>query len=221
MFRLHLFSAPRAESCEKSVGPSNLSQGASDNRVESAMAASPMTDEPTNPYAPPASDTDGAVWPQQGSDAALLADRGSRLGGAILDRLMLIGAALPGYLMILAHKSDLQNMFIGVALMAVMVLPLVIYQWYLISTTGQSLAKKWLRMRVVKVDGAPVDFVSGVLLRSWVIELIGAAFGFVLGAGGIGGGLTNVFGIVNALFIFGPAQRCLHDYIAGTKVVVA
>ena len=33
--------------------------------------------------------------------------------------------------------------------------------------------------------------------------------------GHIRGGL----GLVNVLFIFGPERRCVHDYIAGTKVI--
>ena len=30
-----------------------------------------------------------------------------------------------------------------------------------------------------------------------------------------------ILGLVNILFIFGPEKRCLHDYIAGTRVIKA
>ncbi len=178
--------------------------------------------DPVNPYLPPSSDVDGAVWPEQNdSDSQMLADRGSRFGGALIDNLLYIAAAAPGGIMIFYNLRELGNMMIGVALILVLLLPLAIYQWYLISTTGQSLAKKWLRMRIVKMDGSRVDFVSGVLLRIWVPGLIAGAIGFVTGAAGAGDSLSRIFNLVDALFIFGAGSRCLHDYIAGTKVVRA
>jgi hypothetical protein len=43
------------------------------------------------------------------------------------------------------------------------------YQWYLLSTTGQTLGKRWSGIRIVKVDGSPLTFVSAVLVRSWAV----------------------------------------------------
>ena len=93
----------------------------------------------------------------------------------------------------------------GLALLA-----LWAYQAYRVSTTGQTLAKKWLAIRVVKIDDTPVNFVSGVLLRGilpWFLGII-PYLGFV-------------FSLTDALFIFGEQRRCLHDLLAGTKVVTA
>ena len=45
---------------------------------------------------------------------------------------------------------------------------LLAYQWYLISTRGQTIAKRWLGMKIIRNTGAPVDFVSGVILRTWI-----------------------------------------------------
>ena len=53
--------------------------------------------------------------------------------------------------------------------MGLMVLAFMGYQWYLISTTGQSLAKRWMGIKIVRIDGTPVNFVNGVILRSWVM----------------------------------------------------
>jgi uncharacterized RDD family membrane protein YckC len=78
-----------------------------------------------------------------------------------------------------------------------------------VATTGQSLGKKWLGIKIVKMDGTEVDLVSGVILRSWVI-----------------GGCTYIpyvgscVWLLDALWIFGQEQRCLHDHIANTKVIV-
>jgi uncharacterized RDD family membrane protein YckC len=79
-----------------------------------------------------------------------------------------------------------------------------------VSTTGQTLAKKWMGIKVVKTDGSPVNFVSGVLLREWI--LMGASAIPYIG---------SVVGIVDAVMIFNQARRCLHDQIAGTKVILA
>ena len=65
-----------------------------------------------------------------------------------------------------------------------------------------------LGMKIVKTDGSDVNFVSGVILRSWVT-------GALSNIPFIGG----IIGLVDALMIFGEEHRCLHDHIAGTKVI--
>ncbi len=84
-------------------------------------------------------------------------------------------------------------------------------QCVLISMRGQSLGKVVCGTRIVKVsDGTKVGFLHGFLLRGtvpFVIELI-PLLGFL-------------FWIVDSCFIFGEEKRCVHDYIAGTRVVKA
>jgi uncharacterized RDD family membrane protein YckC len=99
----------------------------------------------------------------------------------------------------------------GMALLGVF--GLAVYQWHLLSTTGQSLGKKWLKIRIVKVDGSPVDFGSAVLLRSWAFYAL-AGVGSLLVIG-------SVLPLIDALMIFADDRRCLRDHLAGTKVVVA
>lgn len=172
-----------------------------------------------NPYAPPTADTDQAIWPtQQAGDEPLLADRGTRLGAAILDTLLYAACMIPGIVIgtmsgLTDHSYGQEKVYTIVGLGILFVLPLAIYQWYKIATTGQSLAKKWLRIRIVKMDNSPVDFVSGVLLRAWVPQIIFTVVNAVVS--------VNILGLVDVLWIFGNARRCLHDYIAGTKVVLA
>ncbi len=176
-----------------------------------------------NPYAPPAADVNfgaGIVAPDM---AQIPAERGTRLGAALLDGLLALAVVLPGLLMVFVSHSPA-----GLPIMLIPVLALFIYQWYLISTRGQSIAKGWLRIKIVKLDGSPCGFLNGVLLRVWVTAFIAAGVGMVLG---IGGGLNafsgtrtpsfNPFTLVDALFIFGASRRCLHDLIAGTKVIKA
>ena len=157
-----------------------------------------------NPYQAPASPFSDPI------DDHVLADRGTRLGAAIVDFLLVVGVMLPGLLGFAMFNDEESGFFAAVGLAGIGLLALGIYQIYLVSTTGQSLAKKWLGIRIVKLDGSPCGFVHGVVLRSWVISALGQIP--LVGA---------IVAIVDPLMIFGEERRCLHDLIAGTKVVVA
>lgn len=172
-----------------------------------------------NPYAPPTADVDQGLQLQHGD--YVLADRGTRLGAALIDGLLSVAAALPAGLILgftiynntrgNTGVGDLEVMTIGlIALMVLMVFAFMGYQWYLISTTGQTLAKRWLGIQIVRVDGTPLGFVNGVILRSWVMSALSNIpfVGFIAA-------------LVNPLMIFGEERRCLHDHIAGTRVIVA
>lgn len=172
-----------------------------------------------NPYAPPTADIHQGA--QLGLDGQyVLADRGTRLGAALIDGLLLFAAMLPAGVilafMVYASTSggSMRNnefaIFGLMGVMGLMVLAFMGYQWYLISTTGQSLAKRWMGIKIVRIDGTPVNFVNGVILRSWVMGLLGNIP--VLGP---------IASLVNPLMIFGEERRCLHDHIAGTRVIVA
>ncbi len=95
------------------------------------------------------------------------------------------------------------------------------YQAYLIATTGQSLAKRFLKIKIVRDDGSPAGFVHGVLLRDGVLLVA-----TLLAMGALGGSQSavlvgTIFGLADCLAIFGDDRRCVHDYLAGTKVVPA
>lgn len=161
-----------------------------------------------NPYAAPVSDA-APSW-QMGTDDHLLASRGSRFAGSLLDGLIYMVVALPVAFLTMDFGSmgpepDVVDIY---AKIGIPILLVAVVQWYLISTTGQSLAKKMLGMKIIKTTGEDVNFVSGVLLRSWVPAFIG----WIPLVGGF-------FGLVDALFIFGEEHQCIHDKIAGTKVI--
>jgi uncharacterized RDD family membrane protein YckC len=166
-----------------------------------------------HPYAPPVSGGELGA-PELGLDGSdhILAGRGTRLAAALIDGGLMLAAALPGGILAgtMAIADSDAGLAAGIALMVVCILALAIYQMVLISTHGQSLAKRWMGIKIIKLDGSPCGFVHGVVLRSWVMALIGQV-PFV-GA---------VVGLVDPLLIFGDERRCLHDLIAGTKVILA
>lgn len=169
-------------------------------------------DKPANPYAPPSASSDlyeGAP----DSELQILAERGTRLGAAFLDGLLAIITMSPVFFSgawSTRRGFDPGGHLAMFGIAAVLFLGLMSYQWYLIATLGQSLGKKWLSIKIVKLDGSPVGFVHGVLLRSWITGFLGAI-------PYIGGCIS----LVDVLMIFGNERRCLHDQIAGTKVIVA
>jgi len=137
----------------------------------------------------------------------LPAGRGMRLAGAILDRLIYLVGIAPGVIIMVTvpegnpdtvMAAAMLLMFGGMGIVAII-------NWVMITHSGQSIAKRLLGMRIVKVDdGALPGFVRGVILRSWVPVLINQ--------------FCSLFGLLDALWIFGQERRCIHDYIAMTTV---
>ena len=85
---------------------------------------------------------------------------------------------------------------------------------------GQTVGKKVMGIRVVRMDGSRVTFARFFFLRglamgviSWIVSLVGLAIHLHF--------LGNLVSLVDALMIFGAAHRCLHDYVADTRVVTA
>jgi uncharacterized RDD family membrane protein YckC len=78
------------------------------------------------------------------------------------------------------------------------------YQIYL-AQYGQSIGKRMRHIRVVRTDGSPASMARILLLRNFIPAIIGSFCG--------------LFGIIDALTIFGEERRCIHDLLADTKVV--
>ncbi len=144
-----------------------------------------------------------------GAAMPAMAERGTRLGAAILDSLVTYGPVMVGAFIGAAVDSRSEFLAIGLGLVALIVM--VIVQTVLVTLHGQSIGKRALGIKVVKIDtGENGGFVTNVLMRNVVPLLIG----FVPYLGG-------VFGLVDTLFIFREDRRCIHDLIAGTVVVYA
>lgn len=155
-----------------------------------------------------------------------LAERGIRLGAFVIDYILGVLATLPGFLILgptflsifvtaasgqQPDFSALQagSLMSGLLVLALGTLILLVIQIVMLSTRGQTIGKRILGIRVVRYpDGSPAGFVHAWLLRNFLPFLIQLIpwIGFA-------------FWIVDACFIFTQERRCLHDLIAGTKVV--
>jgi uncharacterized RDD family membrane protein YckC len=140
-----------------------------------------------------------------------LASRLSRLGAHLLDTLIFAVILIPGIVMIRASEESEEIAFAGIALVLIAVVALGILQIVLLSTQGQTLGKRAVRVQIVCYDtDENPGFVKAVLLRVFVNGLIGAVP--LIGP---------IYSLVNICFIFGDERRCIHDLIAGTQVVEA
>jgi len=91
----------------------------------------------------------------------------------------------------------------AISLLGFLAIPIV--QVVLLVKDGQTIGKRALNIRVVMFEtDENGGFVPNVLLRAWLNALIG---------------IIPFYSFVDILFIFRDDHRCIHDLIAGTKVI--
>jgi phage FluMu protein Com len=178
-------------------------QGVAGSPFAGAARAAPVSE---NPYQSPTALEPWDAVPTFGHayEDYPPASRVMRLAGAMLDGLFYGLAVAPGFIQMSVVSDGVAP--VGAILMLGGLALVAVINWVMIAHSGQSIAKRLLGMWIVKVDdGALPGFVRGVILRSWVPFLINQFCG--------------LFGLLDALWIFGQERRCIHDYIAMTTVV--
>jgi uncharacterized RDD family membrane protein YckC len=189
-----------------------------------------MTSSPgMNPYLPPSA----ALEPEVLTEAAdaPLANLWQRYGGALVDAIANFG--VPQIILyvgvtrgeaISVWAGGIVERYLrqgpwGYAAGAV-ALAVVVVQWFLIASRGQSLGKMLARTRIVRRNGAPLGFLHGVVLRNWFLSVPFLVMPLLKFSGdAVLSKLLGGIALVDVLLIFGASRRCLHDQIAGTKVI--
>ena len=164
-----------------------------------------------NPYAPPQSalqDPEPARGPEDE-----LASRWARLGASLLDGLIMFAVFLP----VLFLSDYWERAFANAVSLAENVglsigyfVLFCVVNGYLLATAGQTVGKRLVGTRVVGVRDGRVPAL-GTLLGRYGLMHLASAIPWV-------GGL---FGLIDSLFVFREDKRCVHDLIAGTKVIKA
>jgi uncharacterized RDD family membrane protein YckC len=167
----------------------------------------------TNPYAPPRAAVRDVIDLASPFEHA---DRGSRLGAAILDGFIFFGMVFtPMFVGSVLGASTRDAGAIsgdGAALVIAGALTLVgfgAWCWLTlryVRRNGQSIGKKLVNIKVVRTDGSAVSLSRFFWLRNVVNSLIG---------------FVPLYGFIDVLFIFGESRQCLHDKIADTMVIKA
>jgi uncharacterized RDD family membrane protein YckC len=160
-----------------------------------------------NRYAPPRA-------PVGDTDEGELASLGARFAGALIDGILVALLVWP-YLLSTDYMSRAGTGDIGVSdllgLSLVSMILFLVLHGYLLHKYGQTIGKRIVGTRIVSVTDnqiLPLGKIFG--LRYVPIQLVSIIP--VLG---------NFLPLADVLFIFREDRRCLHDLIAGTKVIKA
>lgn len=141
------------------------------------------------------------------SPSVKLATRRRRLVAAVIDASLLAAIALIGGVVAIPLSRRDSSPTASALLVA---LAWLTVQWLLIWRTGQSLGKRWAKIRIVREDGSRARFARIILVRSWVVPLVGFL-----------GPLGGVILFSDPLAIWRRDRRCIHDIWAGTVVIDA
>ena len=147
------------------------------------------------------------------------ATRLSRLGAVLVDGL--VGFAPLGAILLmlpmLMLRGGTSTLLILLALAALVAVAVLITQIVLVARHGQTIGKKVLGIRMITSDG-DIPRVWRVFFLRWLpFVVVAAVVEYVVKVRGLG----NIVHVVDALLIFQPNRRCLHDLLAGTHVIKA
>jgi uncharacterized RDD family membrane protein YckC len=163
-----------------------------------------------NPYAPPKIDLTGFddILPDAG-----LAGRWTRFVASFVDSFIAYCYGLPilylfgfwGYI----AAGQLPPFLLTIATSAISFACFLVVHGYLLKAKGQTVGKMLTGIRIANLDGNLPDFAKVILLRYVPMTLVA---------------LIPVVGpylsLIDVVFIFGSERRCIHDMLAGTKVVM-
>lgn len=140
-----------------------------------------------------------------------LAGRWTRLGAVLIDGIISIVISIP-IMIYLGVFDQIEQGPISLGLtLKLSLLGFVIFlivHAYLLSNYGQTVGKKLLDIKIVDLNGNKPEFNSLIAKRYlpiWVVSLIPI--------------IGQILPLIDALFIFRKDKRCIHDLIAGTRVV--
>lgn len=143
-----------------------------------------------------------------------LASRWSRLFASILDGFVIMAVTVP----VMYFTGGFDGITEGIepslgytlAVGALGLIFFVVVNGKLLISNGQTIGKKILGIKIVDLDGNLPSLKKHLLIRY--------ATYFVPGQIPVAG---QIFSLVNILMIFGKQKRCIHDHVAGTKVVIS
>lgn len=147
-------------------------------------------------------------------DEHTLAPRATRLAAYVVDEWVMAGPTwvlfgIAFFAAVEKREQELASVLFLIGATYWVVLSAI--QWYRVATSGQTIAKRWLGIKIVRIDGSPAGFVHGVILRNWIYALVGCL---------IFSWIAILFRMIDGLLIFGEEQRCLRDYVASTRVIL-
>ncbi len=174
-----------------------------------------------NPYAPPVMvhmrESEAAI-----SGGDVLAGRFTRLAAAMVDSVLMMAIILPIQYLTGSFARTMSQQTgwleqVGMSLFGFLVM--LALNGYLLLNRGQTIGKMLTGIQIVGVQsGALLPFLRVFVYRyMWLVPLTVIVI-FIPGA--YDDQLVSLVALIDALLIFGSDRRCLHDYIAGSRVVL-
>ncbi|MCK8058639.1 MULTISPECIES: RDD family protein [unclassified Fusibacter] len=147
------------------------------------------------------------ITPEQVSIDYSIADLGSRVGAVVVDMLIqmvVVIALVMADLAIMTYSpefwSEKYGWVIGLSILVYMVISYVYYIWAEINFDGQTIGKKMMSIRVIRLNGQPVG-VKHIVIRNLFKVLID----------------SMGFGVW--MIIFNKQSRRIGDFVGGTVVI--
>ncbi|HEY0922211.1 RDD family protein [Rheinheimera pacifica] len=137
-----------------------------------------------------------------------LATRTHRFWGAVIDMVLQIICTIPFFWFVGWERMQQLTPWLMLAGLVYGLAVYLLLHGYLLHKYGQTIGKAEFGMRIETLDGKQATLSHVMLWRHLPTLLLSyvPAIGQLLA------------GLVNPLFIFGKNKRCLHDYIAKTRV---
>jgi len=200
-------NAYHSELKEKEQSPA-ISLNRAKNDIEQKYQSPPPAEMEISPYQPPSAPIADPTGEEEDFE---LADRGTRLLAYLADGLIF---AIPIFFVIafagfdaFENEEDTLMGLIGL-FMIVWFLGLFVINMVLLYRHGQTIGKRWLSIKIVRVDRSRAGLRRIIFLRALPIGILSSIP--VIG---------NIIFWVDALLIFRTSRRCLHDLFADTIVI--
>jgi uncharacterized RDD family membrane protein YckC len=140
------------------------------------------------------------------------AGRGARFAANLIDNFVVMGPAMIAFIIGIAvgaaggsKKNEDLVVLLSMAALGLGVMVGIGVQIAMQVKFGQSVGKRLLKIKVVKLDGSPIELWRLILLRNVALHVAAQVCGLV--------------GLIDAAMIFGDDQRCLHDLISESIVI--
>lgn len=192
---------------QHSLGGTSLEQ-----KLENEMSST----DPQNPYEAPKEYPPPASGVPTLGPGAELATRGSRFAASVIDSLLMLVPVMPAtivlYFFLGAEEWPAfeEEVYVNLLLFSVFCVSFCVINGYLLHKRGQTVGKYCVGIQIVDYHSGQLLGFTQVLakrcLPTWVMQWCP----FV----------GNLLSIADVVCIFSEEQRCLHDFIAQTKVVV-
>jgi uncharacterized RDD family membrane protein YckC len=165
----------------------------------------------TDPYQPPKSELIDSQT-AEGMDSLELASRWSRLAAVFIDGIIGMIVAIPFWLMTgtWEYISKGQELPLTYALYGGVYgfIGFVLVHYYFLNQNGQTIGKKALGIKIVNMEDG-LTGASHLILKRY-LPMSAVSLIPILG---------SILMLIDTLFIFRKDKRCVHDFIAGTRVV--